>query len=437
MRQSSLEIIKFPGYFQHENSEEYHFICTIEYDYCKLSHLKIEIFLIGDEIEQRKAGNYLLSLKTNNIWIHSEDKYAPPVEILGIYGVKTQGSSITIEACAIQIGLTKTRLTQDTRYRIKVELTPSGILRKTGIRELKYTGEINFHPIDDGVAQVDSSVGTLNIEEQFAHYESKEYGNKVIKTIEKAVVTTVINFSEEKDFFAFNEELKSALEDICIMLSLCYRQPVTYYEIEYYPDREQYREPLPRLLYRRKYEVISDKIDQEELIHYRNLINGGIDKLTKTYRNFENKQGLSRAIRFLSESFLPTVSLESSYFFAYSALDSVVSALSADSRYLVGSGKRKIGEKISKICQVSNIKIDDLWVKDGFETGVRLATKIRNDLFHSALCKDPQELSEHLIRLRVLIERMILKALNWPDDQIWIWHDQQLKWTNKGSSVNT
>jgi hypothetical protein len=77
------------------------------------------------------------------------------------------------------------------------------------------------------------------------------------------------------------------------------------------------------------------------------------------------------------------------------------------------------------------MKTDDLWPRQGFELGMKMATKMRNELFHSAICKDPQDLSDNLVRLRTLTERIILRALKWPDDKIWVWYDQNLRWINK------
>jgi len=159
--------------------------------------------------------------------------------------------------------------------------------------------------------------------------------------------------------------------------------------------------------------------------------------------------------------------LESSYFLAYSALDLAASIYNPDSLYLVSSGKWKklqkqlreylnsiaenqgladvieqIKEKLPELrrasgdrriidaCSSLNVNVSDLWPKEGFEVGLKAATRMRNELFHSALCESPNDLSDHLVRVRTLVERLLLKILGWPDAQIWVWYDQNLKRVN-------
>jgi len=163
------------------------------------------------------------------------------------------------------------------------------------------------------------------------------------------------------------------------------------------------------------------------------------------------------------------VTLESSYFLAYSALDLVASIYNPNSLYLLKSGKwkkleRTLREYIDSIadghdlaeiidslkqklpelrrasgdsrileaCNTLNVNTSDLWPIRGFENGLKSATGMRNDLFHSALAENAKELFNHLVRVRTLVERLLLKILDWPDDQIWVWYDQNLKQVNIG-----
>jgi hypothetical protein len=253
------------------------------------------------------------------------------------------------------------------------------------------------------------------------------------------------------------------------VLSLCYRQPVDYYEIQYIPDPDAHRDhDLPELLVRRKREAPVKKTGTDELINFRNLIDGGLDRLLKSYRKFCCKEDIGRGIQFLASSFR-IVTLESSFFLAYSALECVASAVSEEPHFLIKSGpwkrvensmrkfidklsvaedfvdvanqmKDKLPElrratsanRISEMCRKLGVETSDIWPNNGFTSGLNRATKMRNDLFHSALCASTEDLSKNLIRIRTLTERMILKALCWPDDEIWRWYDQDMKWINKG-----
>lgn len=462
--------IRFPGHFRINEDIKARFVATIEYELYDPSSLEIELLFLGDEEEKRIASNYLQNLEFNCVWLHSDDSFTPSVEILGIHGVETSTLGAHINALAIQSGLSEEILAQQVKYIVKVELIPSGILQKVGIRELSYTGSISFRSIVDGKVPITSELGKLEAEERYDHYESYELGNQIIHTVQRAAITGVLEIPKGKDLLSTNETMRLEIEEICLMLSLCYRQPVDYYEIQYIPDPEAHRDhALPVLIVRRKHETPVKKTGTDELINFRNLIDGGLDRLVKSYRKFQRKDDLRRSIQFLASSFR-VVTLESSFFLAYSALECVVSAVSEESHYLIRSGLWKRVEKlmrefidkisisegftdvadqvkdklpelrratsvnrISEMCCKLGVEISDIWPKEGFTSGLSGAAKMRNDLFHSALCESAEDLSNNLIRIRTLTERIILKALCWPDNEIWRWYDQNLKWINKGS----
>ena len=203
------------------------------------------------------------------------------------------------------------------------------------------------------------------------------------------------------------------------------------------------------------------------MINYRNLIDGGLQRLLRTFQNCERAEEISRVIDFLASSY-KMVTLESSYFLAYSALDLVSAIHDPTALYLLSSAKWKKLEKalrenlntiakeqhlidilealkaklpelrrasgdkrIIEACEALRVNTSDLWPNEGFEPGLKIATGMRNDLFHSALAANHQELVRHLVRVRTLVERMLLRILDWPDDQIWVWYDQNLRFVNQ------
>jgi hypothetical protein len=94
--------------------------------------------------------------------------------------------------------------------------------------------------------------------------------------------------------------------------------------------------------------------------------------------------------------------------------------------------RRASGDKrIIEACEALRVNTSDLWPNEGFEPGLKIATGMRNDLFHSALAANHQELVRHLVRVSTLVERMLLRILDWPDDQIWVWYDQNLRFVNQ------
>lgn len=79
--------------------------------------------------------------------------------------------------------------------------------------------------------------------------------------------------------------------------------------------------------------------------------------------------------------------------------------------------RRASGDKrIIGACHTLGVKTDDLWRKDGFEVGLKSAAKIRNRLFHAA-GGDIDDSYVNLIRVRTLVERLLLRVLEWPDER--------------------
>jgi len=120
------------------------------------------------------------------------------------------------------------------------------------------------------------------------------------------------------------------------------------------------------------------------------------------------------------------------------ALRKALKELSADKGLLpfVNSATAKLPElrgiatskKIAFCCDKLKVKVDDLWKKDGFKIGLKKALSLRNQLFHRAYFEDPFLLYSNRLRLQIVAERLLLKHLNWPDEKIWRWHDQELRW---------
>ena len=216
-----------------------------------------------------------------------------------------------------------------------------------------------------------------------------------------------------------------------------------------------------RMVYRENY---PERLD--ELINHRTLINDGLQDLLNNYRGSNQIDALQRCITFLASS-MASHSVEVNYFFSIIALEAFCDAfIEKNSKSIKVSSARwkKIekalrnalkelsankslaahvknvtsklpelkgittSEKIAFCCNTLNARVDDLWKKDGFESGLKKALSLRNQLFHRAYFEDPFLLYSNRLRLQIIAERLLLKHLNWPDDKIWRWHDQELRW---------
>lgn len=90
--------------------------------------------------------------------------------------------------------------------------------------------------------------------------------------------------------------------------------------------------------------------------------------------------------------------------------------------------------RVSIACERYKPKTSDLWVDVPFEEGIERAARARNGLFHVAGAGVDVMIGLDLIRIRTFTERLILKLLAWPDEDLWVWYDQNLKWVNQQRS---
>ncbi|HYR76170.1 MAG TPA: hypothetical protein VEM96_10040 [Pyrinomonadaceae bacterium] len=467
MNRDTIYSLQFRGHLQMTEDKSSPIVATVEFEIHNPTSLKIEILLIGTEKENRVASSYLRNFPYNHLRLQNEEFASQSVDVWGIQGYEVTGLRASIAASLVQIGISKEPIAEDTIFYAKAELTPSGILVQPKINELFYTGESRVTPIVKGRIEVPSRFGVLEVGQRYAHYHSEQFGNDITHSVERVSVTSKVSAPGGENVFSINERIEQDIRDICRVLSFCYRQPVRHYEIEYF-RAESAIGSLRKRIWRRRLPSSENTIKQDELINYRNLVDGGLERLLRNFQNAERADEISRVIDFLSASY-KMVTLESSYFLAYSALDLVASIYNPNSLYLLKSGKwkkleRTLREYIDSIadghdlaeiidslkqklpelrrasgdsrileaCNTLNVNTSDLWPIRGFENGLKSATGMRNDLFHSALAENAKELFNHLVRVRTLVERLLLKILDWPDDQIWVWYDQNLKQVNIG-----
>jgi hypothetical protein len=449
-----------------DNGEGKHFplVSTLVYKLHDPTTLDIDLLLLGDEAERRDALIYLTRPPFyDQIWLHSDEPKFSSVEVQGIHHVSNHEYRVSFGASEVQIGLNHNPSEHETTWFVKAELTPSGILEAVGIKHFSFTGDITLERLETSKVEVATPFGTLEASERYAHYEDEEYANKVTHSVQRASIKGLIKIPAGENIANVNASLRKEIADICTVLSFCYRQPVNFYEIQYITDpNTTAQEQMHTATVRRRRSELERKNRQDELIDRDNLANGGLNELLTKYKSSSQVEELRRTMRFLSASYRSTT-LESSYFLAYSALDLITSVIRGGDVYLMDKSKwrriqrllrqyidsiavpegltailtqlkEKLPElrrtsgvnRVIKACEQLDVQTADLWRKDGFETGLRSATRIRDSLFHAASVGDLDDMWVNLIRIRVLVERLLLGVLDWPDDRTWVWKNQQL-----------
>jgi hypothetical protein len=437
-------------------------VVTIEYERYDPTTLSTELLVLGDDKERGATYVSLTRPFHFELRLLSDEPGAPSVALSGIHGMSRKGAEVSIDASEAQIGITEEPQEDELAWAVKAELTPSGILQAGGIRTYNPTGEVNVERLRPGEINVSTKLGELWVGERYAYYESEEHGNNVTHSVQRAAITGSIKILKGESLASIDKDLTEEIEDICALLSLCYRQPVDFYEIRYGTDpNTTSREKRQEATVRRRLHSISKWIRNDQLIHHSNLIDGGLNQLVSNYKKSVHKKEVTRAIHFLAASY-EVESLESAYFLAYSALDLIASVTHAEDSYLLAPSKwrkvqkllrsyidsiaeeeeitavaEQIKEKLPELrrasgdrrvigaCHTLGVKTDDLWRKDGFEAGLKSATRIRNRLFHAA-GGGIDDSYGNLVRVRTLVERLLLGILEWPDERTWVWKDQEL-----------
>ena len=438
---------------------------TIQYQQWNPEILTVNLLWLGQEQERSEGAMALQHLGRNHVWLESMDGYHLPAEILGIRGVSTQhtGSNVhssSVDASAVQIGITKSSYQKETKLNVIVRLQPSGILVLPSIKTQSFTGTVEIEQIETGSVEFNVPGGMLEARETTEYSRRQVHGDKITEQIQRASMLGEITLKIDENLWDLHEEIKKALNTSCSALSLCFRQTVDYYEIEYINLDESI--PKPPSKYRRRWLNCKSNRKGDELINTRALVDGGLQRLITSIECSEREDDIHRAIQFLASSY--QAAAETAYFMAFSAMETIVSCCldGAEEKVLGSSAWKKVesflrktieenleptvqeqlvpnlpglkrvtlSSRIEKACEKYLPKIDDLWPALTFEKGMERAIKIRNGLFHAADAYTEESLVGDLSRIQVFSERLLLKRLGWNDEDIWVWYDQNLKWIN-------
>lgn len=427
----------------------------------------------------------IISAGTSECHIIARNPVEHPIRIWGIHGWSTDRSEVVLNAFGVDIGCTDDLLPEGEDVSVTVRLSAGKVLRnmKTLIRS--YDGTIT-HYEGTRTPKVDNEEREIKWEEQGVKTEARilyVYENTAIANnpaLLQIACPSIGQWFKADGATSLKQIMDRTDEDardIARLLALCSREHVGWYEIEV--ETVNFKDS-PRLYPRAKRRgslpnnrASSDRGDP--LVDHRDLIDGGFKRLLDAYRSSKYREALKRAITFEVGSQNES-GLETAYALCHMALEVLVNDLEerGSNAPTLDNGKWSklqveleglvktyglqnafdqsvldtIIKRIPELTRVSladavkqqvdtwGVKVDDLWPSEiGFLAGLRQAIKLRNDLFHRASASDPDLLFENHARLKVLVERFILKVLGWPDEKIWVRHSQEVKWVNKASET--
>ncbi|RLI05690.1 hypothetical protein DRO24_05625, partial [Candidatus Bathyarchaeota archaeon] len=441
-------------------------LLKIEYEKYDPEKISAELILLGTQEEfGRKFSACLGGDKYGNLKITGEKEDNYQVMLRNISGWTHQQNNATLYIDSFEYGISDIPVKNPENIYVTVELTPSGILRKWGSRELHYDGSIKVRNGYPEEIEWDLDIGKGKAFTRYTYEEYKIFDNKATIQIERPALTFEINTGANLSTSKIKEVVEKEARDFSLILSLCYRKLVNWYEINFCIIPKDRNTDIISPIIRKKIYTKTYPDHEEELINHRDLINNGLPTLVKNFRKSPISDALRRSITFLASS-QANNTIEVKYFLSIIALESFCDGFIEfeNKKLKIPSGKwkkiehqlrnalksiseqeelsqyierikKKLPElkamttidKILHCCNALGIKANDLWGSDRLETGLRKALEIRNHLFHRAYCEDPYFLYANFVRIQVLTERLILKHLKWPCEKIWRWYDQKIR----------
>lgn len=450
-------------------SEDTPVLLKIEHDKYDPEKISCEVHLLSEEKKHYVTfRNHISGDEFGNLIIKAvgEDHFEIILNGTGSYSLSGKKAALNIHG--YEYAISDSPIKNPKHIYLDVELTPSGILGKWGHRTLNYNGSIEIKDADSEDIEWELPVGKGKAFVRYNYEDHSVFDNKAIVQIERPVLFYDIDVSQNLSTKSIKDLIQEEIRDICLILSLCYRKTVSWYELSFTlfsDDKDTY---IPQPIIRRKVYHKTYPEYEDELINHRDLINDGLSNLVCALRNSPLNESLRRSIIFLSSSESDNT-IEVKYFLCVISLESFCDGyiensseeikipsnkwkkiekilrrslddLSKEPGYssAVETVKNKFPElksittfdKIIYCCEKLNLNTDDLWVRETFEQGLSRSLQMRNHLFHRAYCDEPFELYKNCIRLQILTERLLLRTLDWPDEKIWRWYDQKLRRIN-------
>lgn len=391
---------------------------------------------------------------------------APVVRLYGIRGWRSDGSSMSLELAGFDINVVGVTLPPGWRVYATVDLTSGKVLSKPRGVEYDRRGNIaqRFAYEDDVEWSLPRGRGTA-----FLRYESEKTQvgrDEATLLVCRPTIEYDLSIEGQTSLEEVMQELERDLVDACLLLSLCGRRRIIWYQTSYLLiDAEQnpahMREPMSRY-------AVFDRLAEgprDELINHEALTKGGFQRLLDRLQTSPYREELKQVILFLASS-QTADTIETSYFLCHAALEALCNAIYSKELghdllppdewkkiestlrqtivdFAAKNGAAEFGEKagariselkrvgtrdrILSICRHLGLGGTEIWPGVTLEAGLGRALQVRNELFHGAKADDLQKLYVSLVRLQILTERLLLRVLGWPDEKIWQWYDQHLR----------
>lgn len=461
------QVIKFKGtIISPEKFKEKVFV-KVKYDKLDVTNLDIELSIIANEKRCHEVSSGVS--KANDIVIENDWEPGTFLKLHDIFGASYSASELKISANSISYGIKRHCLSLDEKVFVTAKFTPGGLLVKPSSRTFYPDGNIKIEGRSYKDSYWETEIGTFNVSGAYEYFSDRTYEREMTTLVNATHAHIEIKpglFSNLEDAF---EKVYEKLLLVNSALSLAFRVPVMFYEIEFLiqkNDRINNNSIFP-LFKRFKLQKNQKRYHDTTLMHSTNLTGKKFHHLTTALQNDNLSNALTKTIQFLSLSRDQT--LENGYFYCFLALDYIIDEVLKKNgirtsipdrpwkkirRNLKGCIQsneegggiysseiiKKIPElkrysfttKVLDASKVLRLNTKGLWERKTFEEGIKEAAMIRNKLFHKGHVDSYDAMFENLMRLQFLIERIVLRIIKWKPSQCWALNDNDLKRINQG-----
>lgn len=464
-----MQNIRFHGNLVMPDEERISVAVKISFDKLDATSLDIDLMIISESEKLRGIHERVYNNRGKDILIENAWSEGETLIISGIYGIsKNNGGIIKIFAQSVLCGIDNQTIPENCQCIMKAKFTPGGLLSKSSGRMLNPNGSIEINELKHEGSFWETDTGKIYINKETEFFEDTIFNRSSLLSTDSTAAYMEWKESGNLSLSTFHISISKRLEVICSVLSLAYRVPVRIYEISYLYIRNNVQSDLalPSLQRFRLLEN-QEQMKSEPLLASSNLSGSKFHQIANAIVNSNISDAIRKAILYLSLS--RTKYLEEAYFLCFMSLDFIADEIlrvnNVDTAIPSGPWKRiekslkefikqseqndllkyrcdildKIPElkrysfnkKLFQLISFLGVDTNGLWVGISFENGLMNATRIRNQLFHAGKVSSPGDMHEDLIRLQFLSERIIIKALNWHQDNIWKWNDIELRNANQ------
>jgi hypothetical protein len=203
-------------------------LLKVEHEIYNPEKISTELILLGNSEELGRAFSRSLSGGDyGNLKIISEKEAQPEVILKGISGWRHQGNNASLFIHSYEYAISEIPIENPENIYVTVELTPSGILKKWGSRELHYDGSIKPKNGYPGEIEWDLGIGKGKAFTRYTYEEHNVFDNKATLQIERPSLTFEINTDINLSTAKIKMEIEKEAIDFSLILSLCYRKLVS------------------------------------------------------------------------------------------------------------------------------------------------------------------------------------------------------------------